>query len=124
MSAAAKTLRRARRVFARRGGMLRTSDAIRPGVHPRVLSELRPPRGPGTRVRGFYRLTTRLTTEEPLTNPGLVAVAMRINTHTRRKSDLQAITRFAWRAPMSRPTIDIELAGRTSKEGPHSRVPG
>jgi len=73
VSAAAKTLRQARRVFARHGGMLRTSDAIRHGVHPRVLYELRD-RGDLERVeRGLYRLTT----EEPLTNPDLVAVAMR-----------------------------------------------
>jgi predicted transcriptional regulator of viral defense system len=73
MSAAAKALRQARRVFARHGGMLRTSDAIRHGIHPRVLYQLRD-RGDLERVgRGLYRLTT----EEPLTNPDLVAVAMR-----------------------------------------------
>ena len=73
MSAATKTLQQARRVFVRHGGMLRTSDAIRHGVHPRVLYELRD-RGDLERVeRGLYRLTT----EEPLTNPDFVAVAMR-----------------------------------------------
>ena len=53
--------------------MLRTSEAIRYGVHPRVLYELRD-RGDLERIdRGLYRLTTA----EALTNPDLVAVAMR-----------------------------------------------
>ncbi len=73
MGAAVKTLRQAKRVFAKHGGMLRTSEAVRYGVHPRVLYELRDC-GDLERVdRGLYRLTT----EEPLTNPDLVAVAMR-----------------------------------------------
>jgi len=54
--------------------MLRTSDAIRLGVHPRTLYSLRD-RGELEAVgRGLYRLSTA----PPLTSPDLVSVAMRI----------------------------------------------
>jgi predicted transcriptional regulator of viral defense system len=54
--------------------MLRTSDAIRLGVHPRTLYALRD-RGELERIgRGIYRLSTA----PPLTNPDLVAVAIRV----------------------------------------------
>ncbi len=70
----ATRLQQARRVFTRHGGMLRTSEAIRLGVHPMVLYELRD-RGDLERVgRGIYRLSTK----EPLTSPDLVPVAMRV----------------------------------------------
>jgi hypothetical protein len=36
-----RPFRQAKRVFAKHGGMLRTSEAVRYGVHPRVLYELR-----------------------------------------------------------------------------------
>ncbi len=72
MPPASNSMENARRVFSEHGGILRTSEAIRYGVHPRVLYELRD-RGDLERVgRGIYRLST----EEPLTSPDLVAVAM------------------------------------------------
>ena len=67
-------LTKARRVFTQHRGMLRTSDAIRLGVHPRTLYALRD-RGELERIgRGIYRLSTA----PPLTNPDLVAVAIRV----------------------------------------------
>jgi len=54
--------------------MLRTSEAIRLGVHPRTLYSLRDSGEIEQVARGFYRLS-----EKPeLTNPDLVAVALRI----------------------------------------------
>jgi predicted transcriptional regulator of viral defense system len=54
--------------------MLRTTDAIRLGVHPRTLYNLRD-RGELEQVgRGIYRLATA----PQLTSPDLVSVAMRI----------------------------------------------
>ncbi len=65
---------KARRVFTKHRGMLRTGDAIRFGVHPRSLYALRD-RGEIEQVgRGIYRLSTA----PPLTSPDLVAVAIRI----------------------------------------------
>jgi len=54
--------------------MLRTSDAVRLGTHPRTLYALRD-RGELEQVgRGIYRLSSA----PPLTNPDLVTVAIRI----------------------------------------------
>jgi predicted transcriptional regulator of viral defense system len=54
--------------------MLRTSDAIRMGIHPRTLYALRDRGGLEQVSRGFYRLAQK----PALTNPDLVAVALRI----------------------------------------------
>jgi len=68
------SLANARQVFTQHLGMLRTSDAIRLGVHPRTLYALRDSGEVEQVARGFYRLS-----EKPaLTNPDLVAVALRI----------------------------------------------
>ena len=65
---------KARDVFTKHKGMLRTSDAIRLGVHPRTIYTLRD-RGELEQVgRGIYRLSTA----PPLTSPDLVSVAIRI----------------------------------------------
>ena len=65
---------KARHVFTKHKGMLRTSDAIPLGVHPRTLYNLRD-RGELEQVgRGIYRLSTA----PPLTSPDLVSVAIRI----------------------------------------------
>ena len=68
MPIAGAGLVKARQVFAKHKGMLRTSDAIRLGVHPRTLYNLRD-RGELELVgRGIYRLSTA----PPLTSPDLV----------------------------------------------------
>src|SRR5258708_34033300 len=62
-----------RKAFSERGGMLRTKDALRLGIHPRTLYKLRD-QGELERVgRGLYRLSNA----PHLTNPDWVAVAMR-----------------------------------------------
>lgn len=67
-------LAKARQVFAKHQGMLRTSEAIRLGIHPRTLYGLRD-RGDIEQVaRGFYRLAET----QALTNPDLVTVALRV----------------------------------------------
>ena len=67
-------LAKARRVFTKHGGMLRTSKAIRLGVHPRTLYALRDS-GEIERVgRGLYRLSTA----PPLSSPDLVPLAIRL----------------------------------------------
>lgn len=68
------SLAKARRVFSQHRGMLRTSDAIRLGVHPRTLYALRDSGEIEQVARGFYRLSKK----PALTNPDLVAVALRI----------------------------------------------
>src|SRR6266852_5200878 len=73
MANASKAVDSARKVFSKRGGMLRTVDALRLGIHPRTLYKLRD-RGELERVgRGLYRLATA----PHLTNPDWVTVAIR-----------------------------------------------
>lgn len=72
--ATSQPLSKARRVFKEHDGMLRTSDALRRGIHPRTLYELRD-RGEIERVgRGLYRLVSAPL----LTSPDLVAIAHRV----------------------------------------------
>jgi predicted transcriptional regulator of viral defense system len=67
-------LSKARRVFTKHGGMLRTAKAIRFGIHPRTLYALRDSGEIEQVVRGLYRLSTA----PPLSNPDLVPIAIRI----------------------------------------------
>ena len=64
---------RARELFEQHGGMLRTSQAIGLGIHPRVLYALRDEQEIEKIGRGLYRLATAA----PLTNPDWVAIAAR-----------------------------------------------
>jgi len=61
-------------VFRKRGGMLRTREAVREGIHPGTLYAMRDS-GVVERVsRGVYRLAEQV----PLGNPDLVTVATRV----------------------------------------------
>jgi predicted transcriptional regulator of viral defense system len=64
----------ARNVFERHHGMLRTSDALRLGIHPRTLYALRDSGELVAVGRGLYRLAAA----PPLTHPDWVAVALRV----------------------------------------------
>ncbi|MBS1825484.1 MAG: type IV toxin-antitoxin system AbiEi family antitoxin domain-containing protein [Acidobacteria bacterium] len=68
------SLDKARRIFTRHNGILRTSDAIHLGIHPRTLYTLRDQGIIEPVTRGLYRLAAK----PPLTNPDFVAVAIRI----------------------------------------------
>ena len=65
---------RARHVFNEHGGMLRTSKAIRLGIHPRTLYALRDAGEIEPVGRGLYRLSSA----PPLSSPDLTAIAIRI----------------------------------------------
>lgn len=74
MALTAQSVSNARRVFTKHHGMLRTTDAIRLGIHPRTLYALRD-NGELEQVGpGLYRLASAT----PLTSPDLVSVALRI----------------------------------------------
>lgn len=64
----------ARRVFRRSGGMLRTSEALSKGVHPRTLYAMRDADLLERLDRGLYRLADL----PPLANPDLVVVANKV----------------------------------------------
>ena len=64
----------ATRIFRRHGGILRTRDALRAGIHPRTLYAMRD-RGVLERLSwGLYRLADL----PPLSNQDLVTVALRV----------------------------------------------
>jgi predicted transcriptional regulator of viral defense system len=65
---------RARSIFLRSGGTLRTSDAIRKGIHPRTLYAMRDAGMLERLARGLYRLADL----PPLGNQDLVSVALKI----------------------------------------------
>jgi predicted transcriptional regulator of viral defense system len=73
MPADGTNLAKARQLFNQHQGMLRTSDAIRLGVHPRTLYALRDSGEIERVARGLYRLSDK----PPLANPDMVAIALR-----------------------------------------------
>ena len=74
MPQSSTNLARARRLFREHGGMLRTSNALRLGIHPRSLYALRDAGEILPVGRGLYRLTKA----PALTHPDWVSVALRI----------------------------------------------
>lgn len=62
-------------IFIKYGGMLRTAQALRKGIHPSTLYALRDSGTLEMVTRGVYRLAD----SEPLGNPDLVTVATRIS---------------------------------------------
>lgn len=65
---------RARKAFREAGGVLRTTEALRAGIHPRDLYALRDSGELEVVARGVYRLADL----PPLTEPELAAVAARV----------------------------------------------
>ena len=65
---------KAREVFTEHGGMLRTSKALRLGIHPRALYALRDAGEIEQVGRGLYRLSAA----PPLSSPDLIPIAIRI----------------------------------------------
>jgi len=65
---------RAIEIFREHGGILRTREALRLGIHPRVLYALRDSGALEQLSRGLYRLAEL----PPLTDPDLVTVALKV----------------------------------------------
>lgn len=63
----------ARRIFSDHGGILRTAEAIRAGIHPRTLYAMRNTSAVERLGRGLYRLMDM----PALGNPDLVSVALK-----------------------------------------------
>lgn len=74
MKKAQEKYKKAKALFRKHGGILKTSDAIRAGIHPRTLYEMRDEGIVEMLSRGLYRLGEL----RPLGNPDLVTVALRI----------------------------------------------
>jgi predicted transcriptional regulator of viral defense system len=67
-------LEQARAIFRRHGGTLRTREAIKAGIYPRTLYQMRNQGMIEAIARGFYRLRNL----PPLENPDLVSVALKV----------------------------------------------
>ena len=65
---------KAKEIFRGRGGVLRTSEAIRAGIHPRTLYAMRDTGIVERLSRGLYRLADL----PPLADPDLVTVALMV----------------------------------------------
>ncbi len=65
---------RAESVFRKHGGILRTNQILREGIHPDTLYTMRDSGSLVTVSRGVYRLSG----SPPLSNPDLVTVSMRV----------------------------------------------
>jgi len=61
-------------LFREQGGILRTSEALRPGIHPCTLYALRDAGVLEQLSRGLYRLAAM----PPLVHPDLVTVALKV----------------------------------------------
>src|SRR5690554_4124495 len=78
MTSDQQKIRKAINLFKNREGVLRTSDILSAGIHPRTLYKLRD-EGIIIRLeRGLYKLND----EKPLTHPDLVIIATRIPSAT------------------------------------------
>src|SRR2546426_12475568 len=64
---------KARDLFRRHGGVLRTREALRLGIHPRTLYEMREKGALEQLSRGLFRLSSL----PKLGNPDLVSVSLR-----------------------------------------------
>lgn len=65
---------RAKNIFRKHGGVLRTSEAIESGIHPRMIYAMRDEGVIEQLNRGLFRLSDA----PPLGNPDLVTIALRI----------------------------------------------
>ena len=61
-------------VFRQHGGVLRTAEAIRQGIHPRTIYEMRDSGLIETISRGLYRLSSL----PPLSAPDLASVSLQV----------------------------------------------
>lgn len=109
MATSKTTFSSARQIFKEHRGMLRTSEAIRLGVHPRTLYALRDVGDIEQVARGFYRLSAK----PPLSDPDLVAVALRIPRAVICLISALSHHRLTTQVPH---TVDIALPG-------HAQVP-
>ena len=69
-----KRVEKAKKIFRKRGGMLKTGEALAAGIHPRTLYEMQRSGILEQLTRGLYRLADL----PPLGNPDLISVSLKI----------------------------------------------
>ncbi len=70
----ARAVDKAKRIILKQGGIIRTREAIKQGIHPRTLYQLRDSGELEQLSRGVYKLGE----SEPLEHPDIVTVSIRI----------------------------------------------
>ena len=101
-------------VFRERGGVLRTMEAVRLGVHPRTLYAMRDAGVLERLGRGVYRLADL----PPLGNPDLVTVALRIP-----EGVLCLISALAFHEITTQIPHEVYLALKRGAEPPRLKYP-
>ena len=109
---------KATKVFRRHGGVLRTSEAIRFGIHPRTLYAMRDAGALECLSRGLYRIADL----PPLGSPDLVAVALKVPTGV-----ICLISALAYNELTTQIPHEVYLAlphGAEPPRGGHDEAPG
>ncbi len=105
---------KARAVFLKHGGVLRTGEAISAGIHPQTLYEMRDSGIIERLSRGVYRLANL----EPLGNPDLVSVAKRVPDGV-----ICLISALAFHDLTTQIPHEVYLAVRRESRPPHMDYP-
>lgn len=98
---------KAKRLIEERNRTIRTADALRAGIHPRTLYQLRDAGELEQVSTGVYRLAD----QQPMTNDDIATVAARIP-----RAVICLISALAFHdiTTQIRPTTDIDMLGMTS----------
>lgn len=110
----AHTTVKAERAFRQRGGMLRTSQALKLGIHPRTLYEMRDTNCIVQLGRGLYRLADASESE----HLDLMTVAMKVP-----EGVICLISALAFHGITTEVPHEVYLAVRHGKESPRLDYP-
>lgn len=102
------------RLLQEKGGLIRTTSAISAGIHPRSLYHLRDSGFLEQISRGVYRLSE----QEPISNPDLVIVAVRIP-----KAVICLISALAFHEISTQIPHKVKIALATGTESPRIDYP-
>ena len=105
---------REKRAFNRSGGLLRTGAALRAGIHPRTLYDMRDQGVVERLSRGLYRLASL----PALSNPDLVTVALKVPTGV-----ICLISALAYHEITTQVPHEVHLALPRGAEPPRLRHP-
>jgi len=108
------TTARAERAFRRRGGMLRTSQALKLGIHPRTLYEMRDTNRLVQLGRGLYRLADATESE----HLDLITVAAKVSDGV-----VSLISALSFHGITTEVPHEVYLAIRHGKESPRLDYP-
>lgn len=113
-TAETRPISQALKAFHAKGGMLRTRDALKAGIHPRTLYELRD----SGRIEQLSRGLFRLVDAPALGHPDLVAVALKIP-----EGVLCLISALAWHELTTQIPHEIYVAIPRGAEAPRLDYP-